>query len=150
MTRSIQRQTDYYKSNCTAKPLKAGDQVWAKRVIHGGGGGFSEDKYDGPFNVVKVRNEWSYELQNMANGKKIDRNFNQLKRCIAVDPKSKGGKSRATSRMTSVTSCRRSTGSEQPIPSSSQVVSSSAATKNSTPAREQPGPSSSQVVSSSA
>lgn len=148
MNRNIQRQTDYYNSNCTAKPLKLGDQVWAKRVIQSGGGDFAADKYDGPFKVVKVRNEWSYELQNMANGKRIDRNFNQLKRCIASEDKSKYGKSRTVSRMTSIASRRRSSGSEQPLPAASQVVSSSV--KNSTTIRELPKSSSSQVVSSSA
>ena len=97
----IQRQSDYYNHNRRGKPLCIGDQALVKVEGHVPGS-YPLIKYSGPYRVVKVKNDWIYELENIKNGNRIQRNFNQLKRFLPEAEKTR--KMTRTSRETSISS----------------------------------------------
>jgi transposase InsO family protein len=77
LRRAIQRQSYYYNKNKTCQPIQVGDMVLVK--VEKTAGIFPMDKYQGPYKVVTVKNEWSFVLQDLQTGKRIVRNYNQVK-----------------------------------------------------------------------
>jgi transposase InsO family protein len=77
LRRAIQRQSYYYNKNKTCQPLQVGDSVLVK--VENAAGIFPISQYQGPYRVVVMKNQWSYVLEDLQTGKRIDRNYNQLK-----------------------------------------------------------------------
>jgi hypothetical protein len=78
-SKAVQKQAAVYNRNRTQNPIKEGDYVLVKKEKNQAAK-FPRNKFEGPYEVIKRHNYWSFQLKNVENGKTIDRNYNQLKK----------------------------------------------------------------------
>ena len=75
----LRRQMGQYEGEkvCKVKPFELGDRVMAK--IYPIQKGIQFQRYDGPYQIVKVIGKWTYRLQHQVTKQIIERNFYHLK-----------------------------------------------------------------------
>jgi len=78
-TKKRENAAERHQAIRKATPLGIGQHVMAK--ILPVERGVTLARYEGPYKITKQLGDWTYELTNVENGKKIERNYHHLKQC---------------------------------------------------------------------